>query len=277
MTPQKETLSYVDNSTIIDFDSSLTQQTYAARYGFADSYVIDGDDSTSFKSKGVAWNGHTFEVIDVNFRVVSGGTMLKIWLEGESHEINMLLHYPVDSRLTEEDCEGATLAEPNDDNDGWLFTQGNADHMRDREIELRAGLVAVLQPTIDRMIESVVTATENKPRDWPIGTPWENKLVRRTRLDEMLSFRDKAIACLLDEARERHIGWYHQNDAKSHLHNLVHDCIATTYRENSDTFSNVSSQIMQAAATLAPHAYETRWDKAARLKKEAAAREAENE
>ena len=225
----------------------------------------------------MAWNGHIFEVVNIYGKHYEGQNQIGISVDGTEHEISMILYHPVDPRLIESDCEGALLAESNGDDDGWLFHHCDQDYMRDREIELRSGVIAVLQPTIDTLIESVITATDTKPRDWPIGEPWENRLVRRLRLNEMLGFRDKVIDCILEDARDNHIGWYHQNQHSSHLYNLVHDCIATTYRDNADTYSNVSTQIIQAAGTLSPHNYETRWDKVARLERERKAKAESNE
>ena len=225
----------------------------------------------------VFWNGHQFEICGFKiFRIppTSSTWYYRLWdPEVGLHlpiESTPILYYPLDPRTNRTDWEGATRAYPNEDNTAWLPEHDDADHMRDREVELRAGLVAVLQPVIDDLEEAVLTATDNKPSNWPLGEPWENRLTRRLKLNDVLRFRKEATKCLLAEARKRHIGWYQQNPEKSHLHDLVHDCITTTLRAEGNPYSRVFSELRDAAVSLAPHAYETRWDQEARLKAEAA-------
>lgn len=229
------------------------------------------------------WNGHEFELGD--FYVAGEYWQNKnSWLvevtprdpDTMRRPVETLMHiyYPVDPRTNETDWKGANRAYANETNDAWLPAHDDADHMRDREVELRAGLVAVLQPEIDKLVQSVLTASDSKPSNWPLGIPWETRQTRRVKLDDILRFRDAAIECLLEEARERHIGWYHQHPHLSHLHDLVHDCITTTLRAEGNPYSRVFTEIRRAAVSLAPHAYETRWDREARLEAEAKAKEA---
>lgn len=221
-----------------------------------------------------AWNGHQFETVRCKvFRrdsFTNTSNVIAQYAQGERSpfEREMIVYYPIDPRINKKDIHGATEPKSNAAGDGWLFYHDDADHMRDREVELRAGLVAVLQPEIDNLFESVVTATDTKPSDWPLGIPWENRLTRRLKLNDILKFRTEATKCLLTEARKRHVGWYHQNPHKSHLHNLVHDCITTVLRVEGNPYSRVYAEIRNAAVSLAPHLYETRWEQEARLERE---------
>lgn len=251
----------------IEGSASMSRAEIYARFELADA-----------PKHGVFWNGHEFEVM--GWVISSSHTEGYDWEfepgfdeageAGHTTEFHMWLYYPIDPRTTRKDWEGATRAYANETNTGWLPAHADADHMHDREVELRAGIVAVFQPQLDNLLQAVLTATDNKPRDWPIGTPWETRQTRRLRFQKLIEFRDAAITCAITEARERHIGWYHQHPEESHLHHLVHDCITTTLAKAGDAYTVVYGEIRAAAVSLALHPYETRWDRAARLKAEAA-------
>lgn len=276
---------------------NLTPQTLLISHYYGSFPALEGDtvekihrlfNVPGLNNTCVLWNGHEFRIGDL--RIDYGKPFSGEWhvsartpdddVPERPVEYRMYAYFPIDPRTNEKDWHGATSAYANATNDGWLPAHCDNDHMLDREVELRAALVAVLQPEIDNLLQAVLTATDNKPSDWPIGTPWETRQTRRLKYQTMLKFREDATKCLLTEARSRYIGWYHQNPHESHLHNLVHDCITTTLRAENSPYTTIYTEVRNAAVSLAPHTYETRWDKKARLKAEAeaeAAAESESE
>lgn len=169
----------------------------------------------------------------------------------------MELYYPLDPRIVREDIEDATRVWPNESNTGWLFQRGDADHMHDREIEIRSGLVAVFQPEIDKAVYAVLTATATRPSDWPIGTPWETEQTRRVKLNSLTTFRDSCIARALAGARDRYIGWYHHHPHESHLHTLIGDSIGAQLVSGSH--GDIADAVGRVVNGLDTYDYETRW------------------
>ena len=213
----------------------------------------------------VLWNGHEFEVIPLKYIAHNSRLWFYDLAVEDVYELSMHFYFPIDPRTVAKDWRGAIKAYPNETNDAWLPEHCDNDHMMDREVELRSGLVSVFQPIIDKLTISVLTATANKPSDWPIGIPWETPLVRRLKLQELITFRDTIIQCLLKEARDRPIGWYHQNPHESHLHSLLQDCITRTNGDGS-TYSSVQGEIQSAITSLTTHTYERTWERKARLR-----------
>ena len=217
------------------------------------------------------WNGHEFEIGDVSIGVgLNEEWRIHVAPYGDTmarpSEQTMHGYFPVDLRTNEKDWRRAIKAYPNETNTAWLPEHCDNDHMVDREVELRAGLVGVLQPFINKLDVSVHTATDSKPSNWPLGIPWETRTVRRLKLQSLIDFLDKALECLLTEARDRPIGWYHQNPHESHLHNLIRNCILSTLNNPNNNFSTITSEVNSAATGLATHKYERAWDRRARLR-----------
>lgn len=208
-----------------------------------------------------SWRGHEFQVVHVRMGSFERG---RAWIqqlpyEGFPPASHFDIYYPVDPRMKKVDIHGATRAYVNPGNDGWLFEHADADHMRDREIEIRGGIVGAFQHKVDEATYAVLTATATRPSDWPIGTPWETEQTRRLKLASLTAFREKCVAKALADARERHIGWYHQNERESHLHTLVRDSITNTLAAGS--YPTISGMVNDVVEELDPHEYETRWDR----------------
>ena len=263
-------------------------------FGGAEAYVRDSGWQTEkeiqelFNIPGkakscVGWNGHQFEILD--FTVENFGEDWNLGLNYNDdnyhsvslYESNMLVYYPLDPRTNETDWRGAILAKPNKTNTAWIPEHCDTDYMQDREVEIVSIIRTSFQPEIDELDYLVKIATDNKPRNWPIGTPWENRTVRLLKWLYLTQFREEVVKQAIKDARERYIGWYHQNPHLSHLHNIVHDSITKVAHASSEKTSYIQIQenVRKTAASLAPHQYETRWDREARLERERKAKEAE--
>ena len=237
----------------------------------------------------VAWNGHEFEVISLSVHARSPGGLewgIEIAVSDENDnwtnlvESFMRVYYPIDPRTNATDWRGAVRAYLNKAKTHWLPEHCDEDYMRDREVEIIAVLRSTFTPHIEELDRQWKITPATKPSSWPIGTPFESRAVKFLKWDTLRTFREEAIKCAITEARERYIGWYHQHPHLSHVHNLAHDCITTTLaKAPANKYALVAGEIRNAAVSLAPHAYERRWDREARLKAEAeaAAAEAESE
>ena len=231
-----------------------------------------------FIGKGVAWNGHLFEVVALRAETYNDQPKIEFMLHDEEHEWWSKIYYPIDQRLSERDCDGATLAVANSDNNAWLFLHCDQDYMRDREMELRSAIITLFQPYVDKLTMAVLATPAKRPTNAPIGVPWESQLSKRVKLDNLTTIREQIIACALKHVRELHIGAYHQAPHGSHIFERVRTCIAKAAFihkfTQSAAYASVSGEMSAIIAEVSnPHDYETRWDKAARVKAEAAANE----
>lgn len=229
------------------------------------------------------WNGHEFEI--GTFSVVSTGTprvgsnwhfeMQPPKMPGglsDVIETAMHLYYPVDPRTNLKDWKRATVVKENADNTAWLPYHCDVDHMLDREVEIRSAVVAAFAVGIDKLQQACnlqLALLARNPTDSSAGS---REQAARLKHIKLIEFRNNVLAHVIMEARKRYLGWYHQNPDESHIHNIVHDAVTTLYHANSDDFLVVQREIMNAAFTV--HAYETRWDQVARLKKEKEAADA---
>lgn len=231
----------------------------------------------------VLWNGHEFEIgalIIQNQETPAIGDPWVFILQSYDDasdlesviEISMHVYYPIDPRTNLDDWKRATSAYKNSTNDGWLPSHCDADHMLDREVEIRSAVIAAFAPGIQKLQQACLlqlALLAKNPSDSSAGS---RELAARLKLDKLTEFQNKVLSHCETEARKRYLGWYHQNPDESHIHNIVHDAVTTLYHANSDDFALVQNEIMRSAFTV--HAYETRWDQVARLKKEKEAADA---
>ena len=182
-----------------------------------------------------------------------------------SRELITTFYYPIDPRLILSDVDGATRAEANADNDGWLFYHTTPAYHYDREVEVRAAIVAAFQPQIDQLLGTALGAARGS-----------RALATRVQWDNLVTIRDRVITCAMKEARDHTLGWYQQNPGRSHLHEQVVDCINEVIRvanlAQDSTYSSVAAEVGHVMTSLAKHKVETRWDKLARLRAEADAK-----
>ena len=247
-----------------------------------DALAIPGESSMC-----AAWNGHEFELSP--FHVYDGPengnwvVSLLAWDYDTSTPLGLVefyvkVYYPIDPRTNAKDWRRATRAYLNETKTAWLPEHCDADHMHDREVEIVAVLRSVFTPQIEELDRAWKITPATKPNGWPLGTPFESQAVKFLKWDTLRTFREEAVKCAIEGSRDRYIGWYHQNPQLSHVHNIAHDCITTTLANApANKYALVAGEIRNAAVSLALHTYERRWERDARLKAEAAAREAATE
>ena len=68
-----------------------------------------------------AWNGHEFELLEFGYWHESQPGDIRMRYD-TPQESRMLVYYPIDSRMTEADIRGATVAYPNETNTCLLYT-----------------------------------------------------------------------------------------------------------------------------------------------------------
>lgn len=234
---------------------------------------------------GVAWNGHQFEVVNVRVVAESGGWSVRFWDSvvpelDRPHEIVVQLYFPIDPRTDETDWDGATSAKPNETNTGWLPSHCDADYHNDHELILESAIYGVFQAEVDKLDLDAATKLRTlvrNPRDSSAGS---RELAARLKLDNLLTVRRDLVNQVIGEARKKSLGWYQQNPRESHLHEEIASGLTAIIaaKGSSQTYSDVSGETGRILTRLkTKHAYETRWDQKARLKKEAEAREMESE
>ena len=177
--------------------------------------------------------------------------------------------FPVDPRMERVDIDGATRIYENATGDGWLFAHTDSKFHHEREIELVALITALFQPEIDgRLADAISAAPHDNAR----------ALANRVLWDRLLKYRDKVIECARKELRDHHIGYYHQNEEISYMYEAVLRCIhqAIFFDRFVDSveYTSIKPSIDSVVSKVNLHPRETRWDKVARIKAEAEAREA---
>ena len=219
--------------------------------------------STPELTRLAAWNGHEFEVLEALF-IARGSTAVAIFRD--TYEYEMLIHFPIDPRMIPSDIAGATRAYPNADNDGWLFAHCDADYHLDQEVRIKADIISLFQPGLDVRMSTVITARDTL------------QTAALEKWQKVLHFRTAVINRAETNARNVHLGWYHQNPHESHLHSLILSAIEGTKEHWDNTpalkYSTVSGVVDPIIHALKnPHPYETRWDMAARLEAEKKAKD----
>ena len=145
------------------------------------------------------YNGHEFETVEPEL-IDSRGRLFVSLQDAPTVEYLMEIHYPHDPRIELVDVKGATRAYANPNNDGWLFEHRDEDAMSDHEDVLEAVAVSKFISEIDGAQVKVNEATNNTVRAGVVTTH---------RL--LTEFRDDVVATVVASAREKHIGWYDQN------------------------------------------------------------------
>ena len=246
--------------------------------------VPEGYDLTNITVNGkiACWNGHEIELVTPSSVLVSSRTgRLQISLVyPHLYELRMLVHYPIDPRMTEVDVRRATIRYPNEDNSGWLFAHCDADWMLDHERHLTSSVSDAFDEEDRKLHKALMTANHNLI----ISNTIENRtafLNARQVHDNFSVFRQETKNAIIAEANTRHIGYYHQNPHEAHIHVPLERAIEATIRSWSQNTARFSAwmQIRSAVeATLGAvrnrHLYETRWDMEARLERERIAAQA---
>lgn len=276
MKPTKISVGYVAKRVPVP-----NEATEAEAYAI---YAVGGEAKT-----GAAWNGHEFEICDISvyninnegwhFNIYEGGGYQE---QARSREEIMILHYPLDPRADKTDWAGAIEAYENEDGDGWLPRHCDADYHRDHEDILEAVIVGQFQPVINSLMLDAQTKLRTLMRTPDDSSAGSRELAARLKADAMLSVCDHLVKCAKKDAREKHLGYYHQYPEHSHYAQEILDCMnryifISKFTQSAD-YLKVSSEVQGIYDKMAEtHTYETSWEKRARVKAEAARREAERE
>ena len=175
------------------------------------------------------------------------------------------LAYPVDPRMIKEDIVGATQIYPNEDNTGYLFAHASKGNHQDHELTLMA--------TLNGLFE---IAFRQYQTDLYEGTGQAVTLAKQ-RYSEMSKLYGEVIRVARKNARSAHLGQRRKepHPETGHLLSEVNEAyqtvIARWEAENAAKLEILRGGLQYVKAALAIPAPETRWDKAARLKAEAAA------
>ena len=168
----------------------------------------------------------------------------------------------------------------NEEGDGWLPRHCDEDYHRDHEDILEAVIIGQFQNEMDNLqldVNTKLSAFVRNPDDSSAGS---RELSARLKLNNLKKVRNHLITCAKKDARDKHLGYYHQYPENSHYSQEILECmdryIFVSKFTQSVEYIMVSEEVNRIRSNIAhTHKYETRWDKVARIKAEAARREAE--
>ena len=197
--------------------------------------------------------------------------------------------FPIDSRMTRADIEGAIEIFPNSTNTGWLFRHSESDEHHDRAYQLESIMTTLFQDAIDVKMQQVMASLVNPTQTRPIigdsgsgGTQRANYI----HWDALVRFRKECVKWCLEFEKLLHIG-QHIQESDLHIHHQLLRAINQAKRiwtldqSKKDSLDTISADVTAITAKINTiHTFETRWEKAARreaeAKKKAAAEAADN-
>ena len=241
------------------------------------SLTIPGSTGTLPESATIAaWNGHEFEVVEVDLYVRS--TVVSAF-KAAPHEYSLLAYFPIDPRIIEADVARATVAYPNEDNTGWLFAHCDQDWMFDHEMRLRAAAESVFGGSHRNSFLGVNIGMRLLLNN---DTQENRAAADRSRAHAQIldTFHADVVKLILHEARSRHLGYFQQNPHEGHVLAPIERAIRLVVSRWDSTPEGVANhKLIRKAVARAlntvqhRHGYETRWDQAARLEAERKAAE----
>lgn len=187
------------------------------------------------------------------------------------------LAYPIDRSMTAEDIEGATHIEANPANDGWIFKHGTSARHQKHLIDVRNAVMAFFGPAIesaDLKWKEAIDAGVNTATRIPI----------RQKLATLCAYRDDVLAAAIKAAEEHLHGHFVRGEHPEvdHVHAEVKAALsATKTKWAADPtilarYGTIRAEAVAITKLLAePHEPETRAERAARIKAEKKAKEAE--
>ena len=180
------------------------------------------------------------------------------------------LAFPIDPRMTEADITGATRVEANATNDGWLFFHDHESSHHDHLLAVDAAVAALFQPLVDAALYKVATAT-NAVALGKVDAKYK----------ALIAFRDEVVASAQAAEKAHHVGHFVQTHPpeQGHVHKAVRLALSAAkvaFAASPEKAAQYRLISMEAAELITrmgkPHAPETRWDKAARIAAEEAAK-----
>ena len=177
------------------------------------------------------------------------------------------LAYPIDSRMTKIDIEGARHIEPNKDNTGWVFHHETIGERRDHELKLMAVIEGIFRPVFHQYGYDHLSGATDTHRNLAIE---RHGLLASFYGQIIQNVQKKARSAYLSERQTSH------HFAEGHLYSDLHSVFEATKKKwiadnTAEDFNKVSGGFRFIETRLAIPAPETRWDREARLKKEAEA------
>ena len=229
----------------------------------------------------VFWAGHAFEVVEAEgygLRGYSGNMRITASTKRDGDhrnlrgEWNMILYCPVDTRLKVSDIQHATIARPNKAGTHWLFFHTDEGTHHDYELSLLGAIEGVFQPYLRQLLVDY----------WSGGTETVRERAQLAYV-ELAKFYGDVIAEARKRARSLFLG---QREQQAHpkegwLDLDITNSVAATEKKwkaegRQEYLDDLSGAITYVKTSLAMPKVETRWDREARLKREADAAAAGN-
>ena len=225
---------------------------------------------------GAYWTGQEFEALEshVNYvryyRYSQNGPYYEAHAEVDdsvnslatgSHELVMTIYYPLDPAITVEDIEGARFAYMNADSSGWLFAHTREGTHHDYELMLMGAIDGVFQPYFRQLqVDALNTSTRTSAND-------RFKLLSEFYGSVVVEARKIARGTYLGEREQSahpREGWLDKDITAAVL------AVRAKWAETRATdAATLSAALTYVERSLTMPSVETRWDRAARLKREA--------
>ena len=221
------------------------------------------------------FNGHEFEVLRVtygrdsydrsrSYRSVS----LQVYGAGNTgkehpQERTMLWYFPVDQRLIETDVAGAIRAYPNEDNTGWLFAHTDEGTHHDYELRLLGAIEGLVSPYFRQLHVDSFSPSET---------------ARATARNAFTLLSEFYVSVVVEARKRARQIWLGQREQEAHPREgwLDRDINASIAKVKAGWTEERSTDLLQIATAIAYFerslvmpTVETRWDRAARLAREA--------
>ena len=168
----------------------------------------------------VFWNGHEFEIEPCGLYRGDPEDWYQFEWGETVYETSAMAYYPLDPRMTETDIAGATVAYPNETNDGWLFAHCDKDFHIDHEFKLLAGVTTAFERQMHVLHKALRTATYTALLSSTSDSRDAFGAASRA-YDELGNFREDVKAYVLAQARKLHLGYYHTEPNTPNL-SLIH-------------------------------------------------------
>ena len=153
MTTQTPTVKRIRGTSLDVYTDSIEKsRAFAKLYTMPSTYseyVQSG--KIRFTAQAAFWNGHKFEVSKVRGYIRKTGMSFVVVSDApdeQTHEYQMLLYYPVDSRMIVSDVDRAVRPEPNETNTAWVFHHTDEGTHHDYELILRGALSGAFSPLL---------------------------------------------------------------------------------------------------------------------------------
>ena len=193
--------------------------------------------------------------------------------------------FPIDSRMTAEDIEGATHIFPNSDNTGWLFAHAHENDHHERVILLEAIMHTLFEDLVHSKLESALKAVIGHNNPSPqAGTAllynYNSQFGTLSNYSNLVAFRQECVKWCSETEKLLHLGQHVQEDDHYLQHQLVRAINQAKLIWNADTGKkrNLATIINEVDAIIArvetDHEIDTRWVKAAKAAAAEAARKA---